>query len=96
MQTPFCQNNGILMSDLILSNPRLEEADILVATDGLGVANAKDDDGLESPEAGLRSQMSTGILPPCSFMHFLPSWIKGASSAALLMPLAYGCVLTTW
>jgi len=39
---------------------RLEEADILVATDSLGVANVKDDDGLESPDAGLRSQMSTG------------------------------------
>ncbi|KAK9909514.1 hypothetical protein WJX75_003420 [Coccomyxa subellipsoidea] len=40
----------------------LEEADILVATDGLGVSNAKDDDGLESPEAALRHQMSTGIV----------------------------------
>lgn len=39
---------------------RLEEADILVATDSLGVANVKDDDGLESPDAALRSQMSTG------------------------------------
>lgn len=63
----FLQKANLLPSQLIvswfpffLSHPRLEEADVLVATDGLGVANAKDDDGLESPEAGLRSQMSTG------------------------------------
>lgn len=35
---------------------------MLVATDALGPTNSKDDDGLESPEAILRSQMSTSEL----------------------------------
>ncbi len=36
------------------------EADVLMATDGLGPSNAPDDDGLETPEKILSSQLSTG------------------------------------
>ena len=40
----------------------MTEADVLMATDGLGPSNAPDDDGLETPEKILSSQLSTGAI----------------------------------
>lgn len=39
---------------------RVVEADVLMATDALGPSNAPDDDGLETPDKILSSQLSTG------------------------------------
>lgn len=39
---------------------RVMEADVLMATDALGPSNAPDDDGLETPDKILSSQLSTG------------------------------------
>ena len=39
---------------------RVLEADILMATDALGPSNSPDDDGLETPDRILYSDLSTG------------------------------------
>ena len=47
------------LMDVIL-RCRVVEADVLMATDALGPSNAPDDDGLETPDKILSSQLSTG------------------------------------
>ena len=42
---------------------RVLEADILMATDALGPSNSPDDDGLETPDRILYSDLSTGMKP---------------------------------
>ncbi len=49
---------------------RVTEADVLMATDALGPSNAPDDDGLETPEKILYSDLSTGA-PFCSIYFWV-------------------------